>query len=294
MTGSAAHELGDFLKTRRAELTPRSVGLPDSGAPRRVPGLRREEVALLAAIGTDNYTRLEQGRIDVSEPVPAAIARVLKLDDDQREYVFEPAGKEIGRLRRPEVQVPSAPRPPRRVRRGLGLSLAMAFAFAFGVTGCGSDSEGTAAQSATPASSASSSDSASAAASSSPGSDQSSSDGTPIRVTVGGTVLTGRLFDNATARDLIEKLPVTVEFSDHLHMEKTGPLPEELSTEGMPEGEDPRPGDIGYYAPGGDLVFYYGDVSYHDGILRIGQFDADMDAIEDQEDGFTARVEPTD
>lgn len=105
MTGSAAHELGEFLKARRAELTPRSVGLPDAGAPRRVPGLRREEVALLAAISTDYYTRLEQGRIDVSEPVLAAIARVLKLDDDQREYVFQLAGKETGRLRRPEVQV---------------------------------------------------------------------------------------------------------------------------------------------------------------------------------------------
>lgn len=186
----------------------------------------------------------------------------------------------------------SVPGPSRRARRGLGLSLAMTLVFV--VTACGSDSEGTAAQSATPASSSPSSDPASAAASSSPGSDQSSSDGTPIRVTLGGTVLTGRLFDNATARDLIEKLPVTVEFSDHLNMEKTGRLPEELSTEGMPEGEDPRPRDIGYYAPGGDLVFYYGDVGYHDGILRIGQFDGDLDAIADQEDGFTARVEPAD
>jgi hypothetical protein len=177
----------------------------------------------------------------------------------------------------------------------LVLSLAMTFVFA--VTACGSDSEGTASPSAAPASSSSSGssgESASAAASSSPNPDQSSSDGTPIRVTIGGTVLTGRLWDNATARDLIEKLPVTVEFSDHQNMEKTGALPEELSTEGMPEGEDPRPRDIGYYAPGGDLVFYYGDVGYHDGILRIGQFDGDMDAIADQEDGFTARVEPAD
>ncbi|MGP4046260.1 cyclophilin-like fold protein [Streptomyces sp. 2A115] len=166
--------------------------------------------------------------------------------------------------------------------------------FVFALTACSSDSDGTAAQSTTPESSSSSSDSASATVSSSPSPDQSSSDGTPIRITMGETVLTGRLFDNASARDLIEKLPVTVEFSDHLNMEKTGPLPEELSTEGMPEGEDPSPRDIGYYAPGGDLVFYYGDVGYHDGILRIGQFDGDMDAIADQEDGSTARVELAD
>lgn len=60
---------------------------------------------MLAAISTDYYTRLEQGRIDVSEPVLAALARVLKLDDDQREYAFELAGKATGRPRRPEVQV---------------------------------------------------------------------------------------------------------------------------------------------------------------------------------------------
>ncbi|MGY1495819.1 helix-turn-helix domain-containing protein [Streptomyces sp. QTS52] len=105
MTGSAPHELGDFLKLRRAELTPRSVGLPDSGAPRRVPGLRREEVAVLAAISTDYYTRVEQGRMDVSQPVLEAIARVLKLSDDQREYVFELAGKDAGRPHPPEAQV---------------------------------------------------------------------------------------------------------------------------------------------------------------------------------------------
>ncbi|MEU5046871.1 cyclophilin-like fold protein [Streptomyces griseorubiginosus] len=112
-----------------------------------------------------------------------------------------------------------------------------------------------------------------------------------MRVTIGDTVLRGQLWDNATARDLIPKLPVTVEFSDHQNLEKTGPLPEELSTQGMPQGEDPRPRDIGYYAPGGDLVFYYGDVGYYDGILRIGQFEGDMDAIANQADGFTARVE---
>ncbi|MFJ8021515.1 helix-turn-helix transcriptional regulator [Streptomyces sp. NPDC096311] len=104
MTRSAAHELGEFLKARRAELDPRSVGLPDSGSPRRVPGLRREEVARLVAISTDYYTRLEQGRMQVSEQVLDAIVRVLRLDEDQREYVFQLAGKESGRSRREEVQ----------------------------------------------------------------------------------------------------------------------------------------------------------------------------------------------
>lgn len=87
------NELGEFLKARRAELSPRTVGLPDIGAPRRVPGLRREEVAQLAAISTDYYTRLEQGRIQASAPVLTALARVLHLDDDQHDYLFGLAGK---------------------------------------------------------------------------------------------------------------------------------------------------------------------------------------------------------
>ncbi|MFC7258485.1 helix-turn-helix domain-containing protein [Streptomyces lutosisoli] len=103
MTRNAPSELGEFLKARRAELSPRSVGLP-GGAARRVPGLRREEVAMLAAISTDYYTRLEQGRIQASEPVLNAIARVLDLDEDQRAYVFELAGKEPARPRTQGVQ----------------------------------------------------------------------------------------------------------------------------------------------------------------------------------------------
>ncbi|WP_030992918.1 helix-turn-helix domain-containing protein [Streptomyces sp. NRRL S-1813] len=93
------NELGEFLKARRAELSPRTVGLPDSGTPRRVPGLRREEVAQLAAISTDYYTRLEQGRIKASAPVLASLARVLHLDDDQHDYLFGLAGKSPTRPR---------------------------------------------------------------------------------------------------------------------------------------------------------------------------------------------------
>ncbi|MBC3191759.1 helix-turn-helix transcriptional regulator [Pseudonocardia sp. C8] len=96
-------ELGEFLKVRRAEIGPREAGLPDVGT-RRVPGLRREEVALLAAISTDYYTRIEQGRIRASEPVLEAIARVLQLDEDHRGYLFELAGKDPAPPRRRTAQ----------------------------------------------------------------------------------------------------------------------------------------------------------------------------------------------
>jgi transcriptional regulator with XRE-family HTH domain len=104
MTGDAqAAELGSLLKARRMEGSPADVGLPDTGR-RRVPGLRREEVVLLAAISTDYYTRIEQGRRHASEAVLDAIARVLRLNPDEREYAFElarPTLVEAGRASRP-------------------------------------------------------------------------------------------------------------------------------------------------------------------------------------------------
>ncbi|WP_338704214.1 helix-turn-helix domain-containing protein (plasmid) [Streptomyces sp. Q6] len=93
--------LGSFLKARRAQLNPRECGLskPDSTA-RRVAGLRREEVAALAAISVDYYTRLEQGRVRASAPVLATLARALRLDEDQQRYLYELAGRSDDRPRR--------------------------------------------------------------------------------------------------------------------------------------------------------------------------------------------------
>ncbi|MEV4340607.1 helix-turn-helix domain-containing protein [Streptomyces sp. NPDC049590] len=102
---SHAH-LGAFLKARRAQLTPRECDLPDAGSGRRVAGLRREEVARLAAISVDYYTRLEQGRVRASAPVLATLTRALRLDEDQQSYLYALAGRSDDRPRRP----PSAQR----------------------------------------------------------------------------------------------------------------------------------------------------------------------------------------
>lgn len=81
-------EVREFLTTRRARLRPEDVGLRDFGGRRRVEGLRREEVALLAGVSTEYYARLERGRISgVSEQVLDALSDVLKLDDAEREYL---------------------------------------------------------------------------------------------------------------------------------------------------------------------------------------------------------------
>ncbi|MGW7413840.1 helix-turn-helix domain-containing protein [Streptomyces sp. NPDC054863] len=88
MTGSAhLRELGELLRHRRSQLTPAQVGLPArEHTQRRVPGLRREEVAELAAISTDYYVRLEQGRLAPSKPVLESLVRTLRLNGDQRTY----------------------------------------------------------------------------------------------------------------------------------------------------------------------------------------------------------------
>lgn len=114
---------------------------------------------------------------------------------------------------------------------------------------------------------------------------------TPIRIIVGGQTLTAELYDNPTARDLAGQLPLTLTLDDLHQLEKTGPLPRALTTDGVPRGSDPEVNEIGYYAPGRDLVFYYGDVGYFDGIIRIGRFDTDIDVIRDQSDGFSVTVE---
>jgi hypothetical protein len=82
-------ELRDFLRSRRARITPEEAGLlPQPGA-RRVPGLRREEVAQLAGVSVDYYVRLERGRhLNVSESVLDALARALRLNDTEREHLF--------------------------------------------------------------------------------------------------------------------------------------------------------------------------------------------------------------
>ncbi|EHR60538.1 helix-turn-helix transcriptional regulator [Saccharomonospora cyanea] len=84
--------LGDYLRARRARISPHAAGIPAHGV-RRVPGLRREEVATMAGVSVDYYVRLEQGRErNPSAQVLAALGDVLQLDDDARLHLFRIAG----------------------------------------------------------------------------------------------------------------------------------------------------------------------------------------------------------
>ncbi|WP_329566761.1 helix-turn-helix domain-containing protein [Kitasatospora sp. NBC_01266] len=96
--------LGDFLQARRSQLRPEEAGVPTYGERRRVPGLRREELALLAGVSASYYTRLEQGHsLNASPQVLDAIARALRLDESERRHLHDLANarQPRGRGRRP-------------------------------------------------------------------------------------------------------------------------------------------------------------------------------------------------
>lgn len=101
-------DLAAFLSSRRARLRPEDVGLAPGSGPRRVPGLRREELAYLAGISVEYYVRLEQGRRNVSDAVLDAVATALRLTEDERTHLHRLARQ------------PAAPRQPRtqQVRPG--------------------------------------------------------------------------------------------------------------------------------------------------------------------------------
>ncbi|MGY1624305.1 helix-turn-helix transcriptional regulator [Geodermatophilus sp. SYSU D00965] len=106
-------DIRDFLASRRARITPEQAGLLPGGGRRRVPGLRREEVAVLAGVSTDWYTRLEKGHIaGVSEDVLEAVARALQLDEAERTYLFDLARAAAKPTRAPQRRC-KAPIPPR-------------------------------------------------------------------------------------------------------------------------------------------------------------------------------------
>jgi transcriptional regulator with XRE-family HTH domain len=97
----AKRRLGEFLKNRRSQLRPADVGLVTYGDHRRVPGLRREELAQLAGVSAPYYSRLEQGQsANASPEVLDAIARALRLDDTERRHLHELAGGARGRTPR--------------------------------------------------------------------------------------------------------------------------------------------------------------------------------------------------
>ena len=115
---------------------------------------------------------------------------------------------------------------------------------------------------------------------------------TDIRILIDGRSVRAQLADNPTARALADRLPLTLSFRDLNGVEKIAKLADPLTTDGVPDGADPDIADIGYYAPTQDLVLYYGDVGYWDGIVRIGRYDdSHVSHVRDQPDGLRVTFE---
>ncbi len=112
-------DVRDFLVTRRGRITPQQAGLSFYGGNRRVPGLRREEVAILAGVSADYYTRLEKGNLTgVSDSVLEAIAGALQLNEAERLHLFD-----LARTANTSPARAARRRPPPEVRPGIRLIL---------------------------------------------------------------------------------------------------------------------------------------------------------------------------
>jgi hypothetical protein len=100
-----------------------------------------------------------------------------------------------------------------------------------------------------------------------------------IKISAGNTVLTATMLDNATSRDFMSLMPITLTLRDYAGTEKISDLPRKLSTQGAPSGSDPSVGDITLYAPWGNLAIFYKDFGYASGLIILGKIDSGVDKL---------------
>jgi len=101
-----------------------------------------------------------------------------------------------------------------------------------------------------------------------------------IRIKLENQTLTATLADNATSRDFVSLLPLTLTLKDYASTEKISYLPRKLASKGAPPGCDPDVGDITYYAPWGNLAIFYKDFGYSDGLIKLGEVDGNAGALD--------------
>jgi hypothetical protein len=100
-----------------------------------------------------------------------------------------------------------------------------------------------------------------------------------IRLTINGKAISATLITDATAKDFLSLLPITLTLDDYAATEKIANLPRKLSTAGAPPGSDPSVGDIAYYAPWGNLAIFYRDSLYARGLIPLGRIDSGIEAL---------------
>jgi len=97
-----------------------------------------------------------------------------------------------------------------------------------------------------------------------------------IRIEFNGATMTATLYDNPSAHDFASMLPLDLTIDDYSNNEKIGYLPRKLTEEGAGPFGNEAPGDLAYYAPWGNLAFFYGSYRYSRGLIRLGRMDGDI------------------
>jgi hypothetical protein len=104
-------------------------------------------------------------------------------------------------------------------------------------------------------------------------------DSMKIRITINAHEIAATLIDNATSRDFVSLLPLTLKLEDYGEIEKISYLPRKLSTANAPAGSEPSAGDVSYYAPWGNLALFRRDFRYSGGLIKLGKIDSGLDAL---------------
>lgn len=114
---------------------------------------------------------------------------------------------------------------------------------------------------------------------------------TKIKMTFQGHVATAELFDNPTSRDFISLMPLTLHFKDFNETEKIADPPRKISTAGMPDGFEPRAGDLALFAPWGNISVFYKPFRYSEKLVPIGQITSGLDELKNMKGDFDMTFE---
>ena len=116
-----------------------------------------------------------------------------------------------------------------------------------------------------------------------------------VKLTINNEEVIVNMYDNPTSRDFVGRLPLTLTFEDDSGIEKISYLEEKLSTEDAPSGSDPLTGDFAYYAPWGNVIFYYNDFGYSNGLIQLGKIESGTEEFAEKlasmGDDFTVTIE---
>lgn len=115
-----------------------------------------------------------------------------------------------------------------------------------------------------------------------------------IKFKFGNEEVIVKMYDNPTSSALLVQLPLTITFEDYAGLEKIGYPPKALTTEGAPSGADPNLGDLALYSPWGNLVVYYGESKYANGLIILGHIESGVEKFSEMDQKFTVTIERTD